>query len=154
MSSERILTLVLADGGRAVPKEIEHERSVALADLLHENKFSLIETPCGPYDVTLKKEENRIVFDITGEHCTETRRVAVPMQGLKRIIRDYFLICESYYAALQENTPHRLEAIDMGRRGMHNEGATELQEMLEGRIALDFCTARRLFTLICVLQMK
>lgn len=133
--------------------EVEHERTVALNDLLHGNSFALTEHPCGPYDVTLRLEEDRLIFDIAGADGG-ARRVAFSARPLKRLIKDYFLICESYYAALKEAQPHRLEAIDMGRRGVHNEGAEALQFLLEGKVTLDFPTARRLFTLVAVLHLK
>lgn len=154
MSAERIREIVLDESSlRARSAEIEHERTIALNDLRHENSFSLTENPGGPYDVTLRVEEARLVFDVqpAGGHAT---KITLSIQPLKSTIRDYFLICESYYEALKEAKPHRLEAIDMGRRGIHNEGSERLIEMLAGKISVDFPTARRLFTLICVLHLK
>lgn len=151
---ERILTLTLDENsiGARTP-ETEHERVVAMTDLLHENAFALVEAPCGPYDVVLRAEENRLVFDLTGQ-AGAVRRISLPVQPLKRTIRDYFMICESYYLALKEAKPHKLEAIDMGRRGVHNEGSELLKSLLEAKITVDFATARRLFTLVCVLHLK
>lgn len=153
--SERIETIVL-DGESIRPPsaEADHERNIALTDLMHDNSFSLLEHPSGPYDVTLRVEESRLIMEVKGKARTEPHRIALATSSLKRTIRDYFLICESYYAALKEAKPHKLEAIDMGRRGVHNEGSEALQSMLEGKISMDFNTARRLFTLICVLHMK
>jgi uncharacterized protein (UPF0262 family) len=110
---------------------------------------------CGPYNVHLSIEEGRLVFDIRSSTSDKKSKVVLSVAPLRGVIRDYFLICESYYEALKaNNTPHKLEAIDMGRRGMHNEGAEKLVELLEGKITVDFPTARRLFTLICVLHIK
>lgn len=153
--SERIAHITL-DGESAKHRsmEVQHERQVALTDLMHENNFSLVDDPCGPYEVTLKIEESRLVFAVRGEGKGEEKRVGLPMQPLRGVIRDYFLMCESYYAALKEAKPHKLEAIDMGRRGVHNDGAEALNTLLKDKITVDFSTARRLFTLICVLHLK
>ena len=152
MTAERITALTL-EGAEPRTPEIEHERGVALADLLAENEFSVSACPCGPYSVVLKNEEGRLVFDVTGE-AGQTHKISLAPQGLKRVVRDYFLICDSYYMALKEAKSHKLEAIDMGRRGVHNEGAEQLKAMLERDITMDFATARRLFTLVCVLHLK
>ncbi|MDX2074239.1 MAG: UPF0262 family protein [Alphaproteobacteria bacterium] len=153
--AEHIHSIRLEEGGRHIRStEAEHERNVAIADLLDENLFDPLELECGPYDVVLKVEDNRLVFDITSVHGEKHIRVALPVSPLKRIIRDYFLICESYYDALKTNSCGKIEAIDMGRRGLHNEGAGILQEMLAAKITIDHATARRLFTLVCVLHLK
>lgn len=153
-AQERITSIALDEGSISKRSaEVEHERTIALTDLRHENSFSLVENPSGPYDVTLKIEEARLVFDVRGQGGDLTK-IALSIQPLKGTIRDYFLICESYYAALKEAKPHKLEAIDMGRRGIHNEGSEQLKAMLESKITVDFQTARRLFTLICVLHLK
>ena len=135
-------------------KQVEHERNVALTDLLHDNSFSLVGQECGPYTVALRVEENRLIFEITGQGQQSPQRISLPVGPLKSTIRDYFLICESYYAALKDAKPHKLEAIDMGRRGIHNEGSELLKSLLSERIGVDFATARRLFTLVCVLHLK
>ena len=154
-ASERIGAIRLEEGAKKLrSKEAEHERTVAIADLLDENVFDPLELECGPYDVVLKAEDNRLVFDITSIHEDKHVRVALPVTPLKRTIRDYFLICESYYDALKSHSCGKVEAIDMGRRGMHNEGAETLKSMLEAKITIDHATARRLFTLVCVLHMK
>ncbi len=151
--TERIATIALDEGSiKKRTPEVEHERSVALTDLLHENAFTLVENPCGPYNITLKVEESRLIFSVQGQGAA--KKISLSITPLKSTIRDYFLICESYYAALKEAKPHKLEAIDMGRRGIHNEGSELLKSLLEGKISVDFNTARRLFTLICVLHIK
>lgn len=134
--------------------EAEHERDVAIADILHENVFDPIAIECGPYDVNLTIEDNRLVFDIQSDYAENHMKVAIPVTPLRRTIRDYFLICESYYNALKGHSCGKIEAIDMGRRGVHNDGAEMLKEMLGGKIIVDHDTARRLFTLICVLHIK
>ena len=121
-----------------------HEVKVAINDLLHEHEFKPVGLDKPPYDIVLKTEEQRLVFLITS---------AGSSQPLKRLIRDYFIVCESYFEALKNSDTRKLEAIDMGRRGLHNEGSEQLQEMLKGKIDVDFCTARRLFTLIAVLHL-
>ncbi len=134
--------------------EAEHERNIAMTDLKHRNKFHAHCLECGPYDVKLGVRENRLVFAIHAiEHDKKTEMV-IPVLPLKQIIKDYFLICESYYEALKQSGHGRLESIDMARRGIHNEGAEMLQTMLKGRVTVDSDTARRFFTLICVLHIK
>lgn len=152
---ERINTITLDETSRkARTPEAEHERAVAIADLMGENHFEPSGMGCGPYDVHLRIEEGRLVFDIHSPQADKKSKVALSVAPLRSVIRDYFLICESYYETLKANTPHKLEAIDMGRRGIHNEGSEKLTELLEGKISIDFPTARRLFTLICVLHLK
>ncbi|RJF79196.1 UPF0262 family protein [Azospirillum cavernae] len=135
--------------------EVEHERAVAIFDLLEENEFC----PCdhaesGPYHLHLSIEDNRLVFDIRREDNSELDKLALPVTGFRSIVKDYFLICESYYAAIKRSTPSQIEAIDMGRRGLHNEGSEMLRERLTGKVEMDLQTARRLFTLICVLHIR
>lgn len=152
--AERIATITL-DEGSIIHRsaEVEHERSVAIADLLHENLFQPLCMTDGPYEVQLRIEEGRLIFDITGA-TRQKGKVALSVQPLRGVIRDYFLICESYYEALKAVSPGKIEAIDMGRRGVHNEGSEILQTMLKDRVKVDFPTSRRLFTLICVLHIK
>jgi len=152
---ERIGKITLDESSmRHRTMEVEHERSVAIADLLGDNLFEPAGMKSGPYDVHLSIQEGRLVFDITSSQNANKSKVALSVQPLRGIIRDYFLICESYYQALKASSPSKLEAIDMGRRGMHNEGSEILQGLLEGKITVDHRTARRLFTLICVLHIK
>jgi uncharacterized protein (UPF0262 family) len=134
--------------------DIEHERAVAIFDILEENHFQPnIEQP-GPYNLKLAAEENRLIFDICSVEDAPLSRVPLALSGFRRVIKDYFTVCESYYDAIKTSSPSQIEAIDMGRRGLHNEGSAMLQETLSGRIEIDFDTARRLFTLLCVLQIR
>ena len=135
--------------------EVEHERKVALTDLLAKNYFQpLCIEPSGPYDVKLAVRDNRLHFELTSESLDVPREVVMPVTPFRRIIKDYFMICESYYEAIKQASPQQIETIDMARRGIHNEGSELLQDVMKERIVLDFDTARRLFTLICVLHIK
>ena len=134
--------------------EVEHERAVAIYDLIEESKFRLVENGGGPYSLHLSIEENRLVFDARDAEDNPLRRIVLALTPFRRIIKDYFQICESYFTAIKTASPSQIEAIDMGRRGLHNEGSELLQQRLEGKIELDRDTARRLFTLICVLHIK
>lgn len=153
--SERIRKLTLDEtGNKHRSVEAEHERSIAMVDLLHDNSFAPVGVNAGPYDVSLSIEDNRLVFDVLSADGQHKSKIALSVQPFRGLIKDYFLICESYYAALKASSPGKLEAIDMGRRGLHNEGSDMLLSLLEGKISVDFKTARRLFTLICVLHIK
>lgn len=134
--------------------EAEHERKVAIFDLLEANHFvPKVEHP-GPYKLFLSAEESRLIFDIRDKGDAELARVPLGLQPFRGIVKDYFKICESYYQAIKQATPARIEAIDMGRRGLHDEGSRLLQSELNGRIELDHDTARRLFTLLCVMHIR
>ncbi|MAR55794.1 MAG: hypothetical protein CMM93_01290 [Rickettsiales bacterium] len=135
-------------------EEVERERATAITDLLAHNRFRPDQMGDGPYHVSLSLNDNRLIFWIHSESSSEKQEIALSVAPFKRIIKDYFLMYESYQEALISAEPHRLEAIDMGRRGIHNEGSELLQDQLNGKITLDFDTARRLFTLICVLHIK
>lgn len=139
--------------GRA-PPDVEHERAVAIYDLIEENCFRPVEAVPGPYRLVLSLVENRLVFDVSTESGEPVVTHILSLTPLRKIVKDYFLICESYYEAIKTSSPSRIEAIDMGRRGIHNDGSKLLQERLEGKIGLDFDTARRLFTLVCVLHWR
>ena len=134
--------------------DIEHERAVAIFDLLEENFFAPVAPRPGPFHLRIGLEENRLILDLRGTDELPLDRLALPLQPLRGIIRDYFLICESYYKAIRTATPSRIEAIDMGRRGLHNEGSELLRERLAEKVEMDLDTARRLFTLICVLHIR
>ena len=134
--------------------DVEHERAVAIYDLLEENHFAPVGDYEGPYSLHLAIEENRLLFDIRTEAETRLGTVTLPLSPFRRVIRDYFTLCESYFEAIKTASPSKIEAIDMGRRGLHNEGSELLQERLSEKIAVDFDTARRLFTLICVLHIR
>jgi len=139
--------------GRA-EESVEHERRVAIADLLEANRFDPADGPDGPYALRLAIEDQRLVFDIQTEAGEPVRVFVFSLGPLRRIIKDYFLICESYYEAVREASLAKIESIDMGRRGVHNEGSTILRERLAGKIDVDFDTSRRLFTLICALHRR
>jgi uncharacterized protein (UPF0262 family) len=132
--------------------EIEQERKVAIYDLLRQNHFKPKGSAGGPYYLTLGIDGNRLVFDVRLSDGSAHGRVLLSLTPFKRVLKDYFALCESYFATLRD-APSRLEAIDMGRRSLHDDGANLLRERLEGKIAIDFPTARRLFTLIYALSM-
>jgi uncharacterized protein (UPF0262 family) len=136
----------------AASSDIEHDRQVAIYDLIEQNLFRPEDAAGGPYALRLSFEENRLVFDITGPDYL--RRHMLSLTPLSKVVKDYFLICDSYYEAVRDASPAQIEAIDMGRRGLHNEGAQVLQERLAGKIEIDHETARRLFTLICALHRR
>ena len=135
-------------------RAIEQEREVAIYDLLEANHFKPDGSAGGPYKLTLRVEENRLVFDIALSDGAPHSKVMLSLTPFRGIVRDYFLICDSYYKAIRTAPPSQIESLDMGRRALHNEGTDLLQKRLEGRIETDFDTARRLFTLICVLHLK
>ncbi len=150
----RLLAVSLDDSsiGRA-PPDIEHERAVAIYDLIEANSFALKDQP-GPYRLVLSHAENRLVFDIRSESGERLMTHALSLTPFRKLVKDYFLICDSYHQAIRSGSPSRIEAIDMGRRGLHNDGSQLLMERLEGKVELDFDTARRLFTLVCVLHWR
>ena len=134
--------------------DIEHERAVAIYDLIEENKFRPIGHDGGPYALHLAIRGDRLIFDI---RLTDGAPVIAHMLSLapfRRIVKDYFVVCDSYYAAIRTATPDRIEAIDMGRRALHDEGSHIVMERLKRKVEIDFDTARRLFTLITVLHWK
>ncbi len=157
MSSDRdrIASVNLDEGsiGRGNP-DIEHERAVAIYDLLEENSFSVIGEDRGPYALDLSIQDKRLVFEVRDEGGEPVVTHILSLTPFRRIVRDYFLICESYFQMIKTASPSRIEAVDMGRRGIHNDGSRILMERLAGKIEVDFDTARRLFTLICVLHWK
>jgi len=134
--------------------EVQHERKVAIFDLLEENSFVLEDGTPGPYRLHLEIVENRLACHVARDDGTHAMTFLLSLSPFRKIIKDYFLVCESYYAAIKTEPPSRIEALDMGRRGLHNEGTQLLQQRLEGKISVDFDTARRLFTLICALHWK
>ena len=135
-------------------REIEQERDIAIYDLLEGNSFRPEGSHGGPYKLVLGVEENRLTFDISLDDGTAHGKIMLSLTPLRRVIKDYFLICESYFKAIRHAPPSQIEALDMGRRGLHNEGSQLLQERLKGKIEVDHDTARRIFTLICVLHLK
>ena len=134
--------------------DVEHERAVAIFDLLEENRFELIGDDQGPYQLRLGIEENRLVFDIRSRDGEPCEKLQVALNTFRTVVKDYFTVCESYYEAIKRSGPSQIEALDMGRRALHNEGSDLLRERLREKITLDQNTARRLFTLICVLHIR
>ena len=137
--------------------EIEQERKVAIFDLLEDNSFGLPKrdgrvVPEGPYKLSLAIREKRLVFDVTTKGGDSAAEFHLSLGPFRQVVKDYFQICESYFEAVKTLPPSQIETIDMARRGIHNEGARVLQERLEGKADVDTDTARRLFTLICVLH--
>jgi uncharacterized protein (UPF0262 family) len=154
----KIIHIELDDTGLPAPTpEIEQERRVAMFDLLEDNSFDLParegrDVPPGPYTLHLSIRERRLVFVITAGDGTPAGEFHLSLGPFRQVVKDYFQICESYFDAVKTAAPSQIETIDMARRGIHNEGARVLQERLEGKADVDTDTARRLFTLICVLH--
>ena len=139
--------------GRSTP-DVEHERAVAIFDLIEENSFKPAGHEGGPYRLNLSLMDSKLVFQIRTEAGDDVATHILSLTPFRRIVKDYFMICESYYQAIRSSTPSQIEAIDMGRRGIHNEGSQTLMDRLNGKIEFDFDTARRLFTLVCVLYWR
>lgn len=154
-SASRLSDVVLDETISRSTPDVEHERAVAIYDLVEENYFQPEgDSVGGPYKLKLSLAESRLVFSVMREDSTPVITHILSLTPFRRVIKDYFLICESYYEAIRTSTPSQIEAIDMGRRGIHNEGSETLRERLAGKITVDFDTARRLFTLICVLHWR
>jgi len=134
--------------------DIEHERKVAIYDLLEDNFFEPVSAGEGPFELYLSYVENRLVFDVRREGGEALGQVHLSMTPFRKIIKDYFMLCESYYDAIRTAAPAQIETIDMARRSLHNEGSEILRERLHEKINLDLNTARRLFTLICSFHMR
>ena len=155
-AARRSLTAVTLDEatiGRSNP-DIEHERQVAIYDLIEQNSFAPVDHEGGPYALNLSITGNRLVFDIRTEDGAPVVAHLLSLSPLRRIVKDYYTICDSYYQAIRTATPDKIEALDMGRRSIHNDGSRILMERLKDKVKLDIDTARRLFTLICVLHWK
>ena len=158
MSDPRIIDVEL-DQGTILWRsaDIEQERRIAIYDLVEGNYFEpqrIAAADPGPYRIKLRVEEGRLAIDIASEGGTHLETLVLGLARLRRPIKDYFAICDSYYQAIRSATPQQIETIDMARRGVHNQAAELLKERLEGKVEIDFDTARRLFTLICVLHIK
>jgi uncharacterized protein (UPF0262 family) len=153
--SQRLTAVTLDETsiGRSNP-DVEHERAVAIYDLLEENSFAPAGKTRGPFSLHLSITGNRLAFDIRRENGAPVMVHLLSLSPLSRIVKDYFLVCDSYYEAIRTATPERIEALDLGRRALHDEGSKLLMERLESKVEVDFETARRLFTLICVLHWK
>jgi len=153
-----ICQIEIDDSGLPAPTpEIEQERKVAIFDLLEANNFALPArddraAPDGPYRIHLGIRDRRLVFDVDTEDGQDAAEFHLSLSPFRQVVKDYWQICESYYEAVKKLPPSQIEAIDMGRRGIHDEGARVLQERLEGKADVDHDTARRLFTLVCVLH--
>ena len=154
-SNRRLVDVVLDESiGRSTP-DVEHERAVAIFDLIEENSFHPAgDKGEGPYKLKLSLIDSRLVFAISRESGEDVVTHILSLTPFRRIVKDYFMICESYCDAIRTSTPSQIEAIDMGRRGLHNEGSQTLMDRLDGKIDVDFDTARRLFTLVCVLHWR
>ncbi|MEM7428789.1 MAG: UPF0262 family protein [Pseudomonadota bacterium] len=154
----RLITIDLDEAAFSNPNpDIDQERKIAIFDLLERNEFSVVDeskTAEGPFHLRLSIADNRLVFDIADCRELQCAVFGLSMSPFRRIVKDYFMICDSYFQAIKTATPSQIEAIDMGRRGLHNEGSEVLQARLKGKIEVDFNTARRLFTLICVLHWR
>ena len=149
----RLQTVELDDESlAAASRDQEQERQIAIFDLLEENHFHPEGAEHGPYDLRMGLVENRLVLDVKGP--AYERRHILSLSPFRSLIKDYFMICESYYQAIRSSTPAQIEALDMGRRGLHNEASKLLQTRLAGKIDTDMDTARRLFTLICALHWR
>lgn len=153
--SARITEIALdqALGGRLRP-EVEHDRAVAIQDLVDENSFKLVDGAEGPYRVELGVDGGRLLLRVIPQTDGDAQVFGLALSPFRRIIKDYFKVCESYFEAIRTMSPSQIEAIDMGRRGLHNEGAEKLHERLKDRVDLDMPTARRLFTLLAVLHAR
>ena len=151
----RIIAVTLDEEsiGRSGP-DIEHERAIAIYDLIEQNFFAPQGTPKGPFTLRLGIAGNRLMFDIRKESGDPVIVHLISLTPFRRIVKDYFMICDSYYQAIRTATPDKIEAIDMGRRGLHNEGGEILKKALDAHFAIDAETARRLFTLICALHVR
>ena len=158
--SDRLIEVTLDDTGLAPPTpEIEQERRVAIFDLLEENRFALPgrdgrPAPKGPFRLRLAIRDRRLVFAIGTEAAEEVAAFHLSLAPFNQVVKDYFQICESYFDAVRRLPASQIEAIDMGRRGIHNEGSRLLLERLAGKVDTDMATARRLFTLICALIVR
>jgi uncharacterized protein (UPF0262 family) len=151
----RLAAVTLDEESLGTPSDdIEHERRVAIYDLIEENKFCPAGHDGGPYALHLGVRGNRLVFDIRLTDGTPVIAHLLSLMPFRRIVKDYFTVCDSYYSAIRTATPDRIEALDMGRRGLHDEGSRIVMERLKRKVDIDFDTARRLFTLITVLHWK
>ena len=150
------LSIVTLDDASLPPasRNVEQERRIALFDLAESNSFAIIGVDAGPYTLALAMDDARLVMNLSGANGAHVLTHHLSLSSMRKLIKDYFLICESYYAAIRDASPSQIEAIDMGRRGLHNEGAEVLSRALETKFKVDSETARRLFTLICALHVR
>ncbi len=135
--------------------EVDHERKVAIYDLLEENTFELVAGPPGPYKLGISITEDRLAFAVTSGNADDPTSIfLLSLNPFRKVVKDYFMICESYFEAIKSAPPSKIEAIDMARRGLHDEGSKLMIERLDGKIRMDEPTSRRLFTLLCALHWK
>ena len=154
-SRNRLVAIDLDEGSIARPNaNVEHEREVAIFDILDGNSFAIVGRDDGPYKLRLGVAEDRLVFAVGSEADATIVTHLLSLSPLRRIMKDYFIVCDSYYQAIRSQPPSRIQAIDMGRRALHDEGSRLLTQRLDGKIELDHDTARRLFTLICALHWR
>ncbi len=156
MSDVQRIAQVTLDEQTAVRRspQVEHELKVALYDLADENTFEPAGGFEGPYNLHVGIEENRLFFDIRNLENNPMTRFTLPLSSVRSVVKEYFLICDSYYKAIKNSSPSQIEAIDMGRRGLHNDGGDILKDRLADKVKIDTATARRLFTLVCVLHIR
>lgn len=154
MSDDRLISVEIDQESLAANgADAEHERRVAIFDLLEDNSFKLMgHDDGGPYRLELKQVDRKLVFEISNENSEKVYTYLFSLSPFRGVIRDYFMICESYHDAIRGSTPMQIEAIDMARRGIHNEGSDLLRERFEDKIEVDIETSRRLFTLVCALH--
>jgi len=138
----------------AFSADAEHEREVAIYDLIEDNLFAVSGRDHGPYRLKLSIADNRLIFDVRTDEQEPVQAFGLSLSPFRRIVKDYFIVCESYYKAIRNATPSQIETIDMARRALHNEGSALLKERLDGKIEADLDTARRLFTLLCALHWR
>jgi len=155
VSADKLIEVVLDEASLA-PASVsaEHERRIALFDLKESNAFAVIDQTRGPYVLTLSMQEGRLALDVGDQQGDRVSMQYVAMSALRKLIKDYALICDSYHNAIRNASPSQIEAIDMGRRGLHNEAAEVLQEAMAAHFVIDLETARRLFTLVCALHVR
>lgn len=139
---------------QAAGPDAEHERRVAIYDLIEDNLFKVEDEDAGPYVLHLSMVEQKLAMSISTESGEPVKSIILSLMPLRRVMKDYFTICQSYHDAIRTATPQQIEAIDMGRRGLHNEGSELLDHRLKGKVQIDFDTSRRLFTLVCALHPK
>ena len=155
--THRLVRIELDEAG-APRRAAEHERAIAIYDILEDNVFALVGSSgaplAGPFNLYLRTEGRHIRFDIRDEADSELAQFYMALGPLRRVMRDYFHVCDTYYDAIRTKSPSQIQAIDMGRRALHNEGADILRARLEGKVSTDDMTSRRLFTLICILQTR
>jgi uncharacterized protein (UPF0262 family) len=154
-SANRLIAVELDESlGRGPSPDAEHERSVAIYDLVEDNRFALSNGTVGPYRLKLLTQDNRLLFDVQTETRTPLLLIGLSLSPFRRVVTDYFQICDSYYDAIRAGTVAQIETIDMARRAIHNEGAEILMQRMQGKVETDHETARRLFTLISALIWK